>query len=628
MPVQPGSWDTGPVTAKALNTALYSIRPGNNHKPNGILFLANRPLLVEGLSDSSFTQPSSSGGTFKSVTGTGVWTSYFDSSVLFGPGADGPAGTATGTFTPIVFASDGTAGDTPGGYYLTWGFPGWTETRNAGASGAGLLEAGSVTAGGAQFSGTARPNCSYALDIAQVPNPSTLNLMGYCSDSSGSSFTYTSKTGDYSGPCPRYYTAWAGISTGAGTVAAVPSPTVWAAGGTVTSALLNGAAVNNPLTLLNAPPTLRAGSLLATSITSGTAFTVPIGTPQADTYSAYTVSSRTWTVPLSGVYLVHAMVYYAAGATSSMYAGITVNGSLVLYGPACQSGSTGNTAPQMTRLLDLQAGDTVKLVTYSNAPGNTLGSAYECRLVTLWMSALAPSDGAWSWTPPATGYRWQAGTPGTALTAAFAAHLTNDLSFLLQRPYLLAYQGTAQAGLSQNVFHTVTMDTVQGRAHASAGDPYSGWHSGASNYYEAPVAGWYLVQAGYFQSVPGTTPASCTAGILQSPAGITSPDQYQEASTVTTSLSPGAEAIGMYYLRAGDTVAPQYRQQDGGTFSTNASAGRESCFGVMWMGNLTGLPPFGVAIENRLRSCEQSLGRIRVRHSGRPVRRPLPRPRP
>jgi hypothetical protein len=585
VPVQPPAWDSGPVTAKALNTALYSARPGDNHKPDGILFHASRPLLVEGLLAGTVTQPSGGGGTFKSVTGAGNWKSYFDSSVLFGPGADSPFDTAAGTFTPQVFATDGVTSDVPGGYCLAWGFPAWTATRNGGASGAGLLEAGSTVAGGAQLSGTARPNCSYVLDAVQLANPQTVNLMGYCSDSSGSAFTYTSKAADYSGATTRFYAMWAGISADYGTVASVPAPTGWALGGTVTTALLNGNAVNNPLTLLNAPPLLRAGSNLATSVTSGSVTTVQLGAPQIDNYAAFTVGSRTWTVPLKGVYLVHGMVYYASGAADSAYAGIEVNGSLVLYGPAYQSAGTGNTACQVTRLLDLEAGDTVKLVTLTNGTGNTLGSGYQCRLVTLWMSAIAPSDGAWSWTPPSTGFRWQAGAAGTAFISQLAEHLTNDLSFLVQRPYLLAWQGTAQTGLSQDAFHTVTMGPVAGRVHSSAGDSYGGWQPGSGGYYRAPVNGWYLVQDGFFQSVPGSVPASCTAAILQDPPGTAVPDQYQQAATVTASQSPGAEAIGAYYLRAGDTVQPQYQQQDGGTFSTNVSAGKESHFGVMWLSN-------------------------------------------
>ena len=585
MPVPPGSWSAGPVTAKALNTALYSVQPGNNHKPDGILFHANRPLLVEAMASTAVTQPSSSGGTFKSLAGSANWKNYFDSSVLFGPGADSPYNTAAGTFTPAVFASDGISTDQPGGYYVAWGFPAWTATRNAGASGAGLLEAGGTVAGGAQFSGTARPNCSYVLDAVQLGTGQTVNLMGYCSDSSGSAFTVTGNSTDYSGAVTRFGVMWAGVALDGGTVGTVPAPTVWAALGTVTSALLNGNAVNLPLTLLNNPPLLRAGSLLATSITSGSAVTVPLGTPQIDTYAAYSVSTRAWTAPLDGVYLVHGCAYYASGATNSMYAGLSINsGALVLYGPACQSAGSGNTCCQVTRLLDLHAGDTVKLVTLTNGASNTLGSGFQCRLVSLWMSALAPSNGAWSWTPPSTGFRWQAGSQGSTLIAQFAQHLTNDLSFLLQRPYLLAYQGTAQTGLSQNAFHTVTMDTVAGRVHATAGDSYGGWQGTASTY-AAPVNGWYLVLDGFAQSVPVSTPASCTAAILQSPAGSASPDQYQQATTVTTSQTPGAEGIGAYYLRAGDTVAPQYRQQDGGTFSTSVAAGRESSFGVMWLCN-------------------------------------------
>lgn len=585
MPLPPAPFSAGPVTASALNTALYTYVPGNQFTPTGILFACTRPLLVEGLIASALTQPSSTAGTFKSITGSGNWKNYFDSTALYGGGADTLYDTAAGTFNPGVPGSGGTSTDPAGGLYLAWGFAGFAATVHAGGSGAGLSANGTTISGGIQASSTTRVNAAYALDLLRASNGQLTNLMGYCSDTSGSAFTYTSNLQDYSGELTRFYSMWAGVTPG--NVAAsgtVPVPAAWATLGTVTSALLNGNGIGAPLTILAGPPALRAGTALTTAITGGSVVTVPLGTPQVDTNTAFSASTHTWTVPADGVYLVHGLAYYGTATTTNVQAGIQVNGSLTLWGPAYQAAASGSTAPEVTRLLDLHSGDTVKLVTQSNTAGNVLGSAFQSRLVSLWMSALAPSNGAWSWTPPDTGFRWQAGTPGSTLTTQFQQHLTNDLSFLIQRPYLLAYQGTAQTGLSQNAFHTITMDTVAGRVHATAGDPYSGWHTTSGGYYAAPADGWYLVVAGYAQSVPGTAPASCIAAVLQTPAGLSSPDQYQRISTSSGTFLPGAEAISAYYLRAGDTVQPQYQQQDGGTFSTAVTAGHESSFGCVWIG--------------------------------------------
>jgi hypothetical protein len=586
MPLAPGSFPSGPVTAKLLDTSLYTFTPGNQFSPNGILFACTRPLLVEGLTGTALTQPSSTAGTWHAITGSGDWKSYFDSAALYGGGADTQWSTAAGTLNPAVPGSDGSSTDQAGGIYVAWGFAGFSATTHAGGSGAGIGENGTVVAGGLQLSSTARGNIAYALDMAEVSNGQLLNLEGYCSDSSGSSYAYNNVSTDYSGDLTRFYGVWASILPVNGVfsvLGSVPAVTSWAQGGTVTSALLNGNAIGNPLSLLALPPAVRAGAALTTAVANGSVVTVPLGTAQIDSYSAWSPSAHDWTVPLDGVYLVHGMAYFGTATTANVQAGILVNAA-ALWGPACTAAGSGSTAPQVTRLLDLHAGDVVKLIATTSATGgNSLGNAYPSRLVSLWLSALAPSNGAWSWTPPDTGFRWQAGTPGSALPGLFQQHLTNDLSFLIERPYLLAYQSAPQSGLSQNAFHTITMDTQAGIAHATPGDPYDGWRTGSGGFYEAPVPGWYLVVAGFSQSVPGSTPASCVAGILQTPAGANSPDWYQQVSTTSGSLLPGAEAIGAYYLRAGDTIQPQYQQQDGGTFSTAVTAGHQSSFGAVWI---------------------------------------------
>ena len=582
MPLNPDSFLANePPTAKQLNTALYTYTPGSNFTPTGILFHANRPLLVEGL-EQNVNVNSSSAGTTTSLSGSGNWKNYFDNTALFGGGADTLYDTAAGTFNPGVPGSAGAAGSA-GGHFIIWGFADVSATTNVRGAGAYLNVSGTLVSGGKQLSSITHDNSSYALDLVTTTSNQKTSLSAWVADQSAGTYTTKFNLTDYSGETTRFYGFWGGVLSNGATVSSVPVIPAWSSASTVTSVALNNSVIGAPLNLLNDPPILRVGTNLnGTSILSGTVTTVPLSASQVDTYSAWNSGTSTYTVPISGVYLVHGCVSYAVGTTNNVQALITVN-STSIYGPAYQTTTTVIFNCEVTRLLDLNAGDTVKLSTFTN--GSNSLSTDLCRLVLIWMAGLASGNSTESFTPPSTGYRWQAGTSNASLVTAFQQHLTNDISFLVQRPYLLAYQGTAQTGLSQNAFHTITMDTVGGLVHTSAGDPYGGWHSGTANsFYAAPVDGWYLVTAGYAQSALASGTAHCLAAIVQSPAGSQSPDQFQRISTTTTGLNPGAEAIGAYYLRTGDTVQPQYQQQNGGvTFSTVVTAGHQSSFGVVWL---------------------------------------------
>jgi hypothetical protein len=580
MPLNPASFPASePPTAKQLNTALYTYTPGSNFTPTGVLFHANRPLLVEGL-QVTLSQASSSSGSTTPLSGSGNWKNYFDNASLFGGGADTAYDTANGWLNPGTPGSDGIPGSA-GGHFVIWGFPCFSATTNARGAGSYLIANGTAVSGGKQLSSTTHDNASYVMDIVTTVSGQTTSLTGWCADTSGNPYAYRFNLTDYSGETTRFYGFWCGVVSGGATVSSVPVIPAWNSASTVTSTVLNTSAVGGPMTLLNNPPVLRVGtSLGGSSPGASTLSIVPLGGAQVDTYSAWTSSASFYTVPVSGVYLVHGYVFYSTSTTNNVQAIIFINSATAVYGPAYQAVSGINFGCEVTRLLDLEAGDIIQLATFTNG-SNSYGSDL-CRIMVTWMAALGTGSTV-SFTPPDTGYRWQAGTSGNSLVTAFQQHLANDVSFLIQRPYLLAYQSTAQTGLSQNVFHTITMNTVSGIVHGSAGDPYGGWHTSSGGYYAAPVDGWYLVIAGYAQSSLASGTASCLAGILQTPAGSQSPDYYQHVSTTTTGLNPGAEAIGVYYLRAGDTVQPQYLQQDAGTFSTTVTAGHQSSFGVVWL---------------------------------------------
>jgi hypothetical protein len=567
-----------PPTAKQLNTALYTYTPGSNFTPNGILFHANRPLLVEGL-QTELTQGSNGTGLITQLDGSGNWKNFFDNTALFGGGADTLYNTASGRFNAGVAGSYGIAG-TAGGHYIIWGFPCFGSTTNADGAGAILsVNNGGTVSGGKQLSSTTHDNCSYALDLVTSTSGLYTSLGGWCADASSAAYNYRYNLTDYSGETTRFTAFWCSTVANQIDVADVPVPPVWTDTSAVTSAILNNSAIVQPMNLLNAPPVLRVGTQLSTTITAGNVITIPLQAAQTDNYNAWNSGASTYTVPVTGVYLVHGYVYYAISAAGNVQAVINVNGTSI-FGPAYQGVTSTNTGCQITRLLDLNVGDIVQLATYNNSSGNHLGADLS-RLVLSWLGSTSVPNGL-TWTPPNAGYRWQAGTSNADLVAAFQQHLTNDISFLLQRPYLLSYQSTVQTELSQDVFHVITMDTVKGIVHGSTGDPYGGWND-AENYYSAPVDGWYLVIAGFAQSALASGTASCLAAILQTPAGSQSPDWYQHISTTSTVLSPGAEAIGVYYLRAGDSVQPQYQQQDGGSFSTYTAAGNQSSFSVIWL---------------------------------------------
>jgi len=601
VPVDPSAWTaSSPVTASQLNTDLYTYTPGNNHTPNGILFHSTPPMVYSNLRDTGSlgSQPSSSGGSLKSMESNGGWRAHIDNNALFATGADFMGPNAAGHYLPTVPGSAGSAVSV-GGTYLAWGVCVFAATTTADASGCTLYYNGATAArGGMQLSSTTRDNASYVLDLMTASPPSTTALGGYCADTGGS-FAYKANSVDYANETSLFGMLWTGFdpAVNSAVLGSLPTPTTGYTGGsTITSSGMNGNNLAAPLKFLNNRPQMRASGLLATSIPNSgtigaTTTKVPLNTADIDPWGSFNTSTSTFTAPVSGIYLVHGTVCYSTATGSNRVAGFQVNGTQNIWGPSYQNTGLTQTKPQCTRLLDLQAGDTLTLVTCQNSGGSTnLSNVIASRLVAVWMAAIASSNGSVSWTPPDTGFRWQAGTPGSSLPAQFNAHLANDLSFLIQRPYLLAYQTSAQSGLSNPGFSIITMDHLGGRIHNSAGDNYGGWTSGGSNYYSAAVPGWYLAINHVAQAVPSSTPAHCLAAIgyftnTGATQGSSAQMWGQHVRTTSGSYQPGAEAIGLFYLRAGDRIQPQYEQQDGGaTYNTTTTiSGQESAFGCVWV---------------------------------------------
>ena len=164
----------------------------------------------------------------------------------------------------------------------------------------------------------------------------------------------------------------------------------------------------------------------------------------------------------------------------------------------------------------------------------------------------------------------------------------------MNRPYLTAWQNLTQTNLNSDVFTTIKLDSAEGLIHnGDNGDNYTGWTSGASNLYTAPVAGWYLTCFEFFTSQAGATTATATAALLPSTSGGVTPSQtpdYYQAQTVTTNgaIGGGAAGLGLYYLNVGETLTPQLMGAGfGGTYNTiggtSAGGAFHSTLSAIWI---------------------------------------------
>lgn len=625
MPIIPSTWQTNyPITAHQLNQDLYTY-DGSYFGANGVFFHSNRPILLESYALASVVK-AAKGGSFTVLGGSqGSAINILDNAALYGSGSDFPGDAASfqseGAIAP---GSNGLAGQYGGWMLFTafvpvTNFSGTSNTYGVvwylGALGSPLQDIGCMTQGSAS-----RSNCGFAVDLIQrqyaplttasgsviTSQPSAIYQPAmFAVDPAGTSIDVIANTVSTVGQTPRFMELWMGVSNGNGlTVATIPTPlTSITSASTLTSATLN-TTIQQTLNLLNNPPMLNTQLQNTSAITANTVTTVPFTfTPQIDNYNGYSTANTQYIVPLPGMYFVHANIIYATAFNSgSALAGIQVNGTNY-FGGAYNATPPGqqNTGASVTKLLDLNKGDTVKTVTVTSA-NTSFGTANVSHFIMAWMCPIATSTQAW--TPPdVTGFTFQAGTPpGTAassLVTVMNTKIANDINFLLNRPYLSVHQTTAQTAQTQNTWHTITMQSTVGLVHGSNGDNYAGWSS-ANNWYVAPVNGWYMAIEEISAATTSTSSSgnSLVAGFsVPTSGGVTSPttdnnghagqpDWYQQIMVTNSWTYPtGATGIGMYYLLAGETIQPCAMYQASGTWGTDVTHNFDSHFNVIWMSN-------------------------------------------
>lgn len=587
MPVDPRTWSQlDPVTASRLNGDLASYH-GLQFAPTGVRFHARRPL-YKSTQVTTASLPVQPGGWRTPFQGYG-------SSVLVDTGADYGElldATFSGTIQDNVAGSAGEPLAIPlpaanGGWYLTSTFVPMqcaASVPYAAAIANGFSGANpNITGMGTRQAGNSTHDTTpYAVDLTLFGTQGFFPVAF-----NGNSVSSTIRTTvDGSGEAVYWQAHWASIDPDHAYLAAQPAPkTSWLSTDTVTAALLNGPnGIRDVLRFLNCPPALRVNTNYSTSCANNTDTLVQMGTTALDSYNGWSgFTASTYTVPRSGLYLGYGLVSFKPGGTQGR-AGINVNGT-TYWGPASPAPSTGDQCVSKIQVFDLLAGDTVQLRAMQGS-GGTLGTATDLlpRLVLLWLgnkgvpAALA--------SVPDLSYRYAAGTPAVSMLATLNNHLANDLNFLTSKPYLLAYQGTAQA-IPDSTDTALTMDTVSGMIHNSNGDNYSGWSS-ANHNYVAPRDGWYMaVMENFFPPATLTASPATFAEFQHSQhSGAQSAwDWYQHQNATTGNMPCGAAALGYYYLRAGDTLTPgcQAQLMSSGSTDTSVVAGAQSHCEIVWV---------------------------------------------
>lgn len=585
MPIPPYAWQLNDfVTAYRLNSELRRTG-GQPFLPNGTGWHASRPVFKT-FTNVNLPAVSSSWQYFYASNAT-TWQSTADTGFFAGAKLDeGNNGQINGADLLNGSATSGNAGGTA---LLTHVTPFGTASGNTVKAGTAYYNGSAWT----QFSqGTVQPTnggqgCNpFALDLVDIGGvwTSGTRWTGMFSAASGGP-AWNSHNTDGSGTQTRMAAFWAGGDVGSPTIpAGVPTITPSYSPTTpLTSAALN-AQLQQTMLMLNNPPLLRAspigGSATSVPNSANTVITYPTPTPGGnsgiDNYNGFNTSTNAYTCPLAGLYLVAAFTAWSSMSSGSVArTGVTVGGTNYSGANSISGGSAMTTAK--VQVFNCAAGTQIQHYGFQ-ASGGTISTANAgawngSYMVIVYLGpAVTPSPLP---TVPDITYLFQAGTPASQMPAVLTNYLANDLSFLVGRPYLQAVQGSAQTGIAMGT------DTALTGLTASS-DNYAGF---ASNTYTAQRAGWYLAVQETFMAAPSLGSGSQCAGFIVNPAGSVSADRYQQQNAWTGN-GGGAAAVGIYYLRAGDTIQPSILSQATSSTTTStfvSGAGGQSHFELVWL---------------------------------------------
>jgi hypothetical protein len=278
-------------------------------------------------------------------------------------------------------------------------------------------------------------------------------------------------------------------------------------------------------------------------------------TPTWDTYGAFNNTTSTYTCPLPGLYFVAAFGGFDSPTltNAAIFTGVSINGTSYFGAPVSSVAGNPGRAGKV-QVFSLNAGDTIQHVMLQGAGASlNTSTTYGSYFIVLWLGYNS-TPGTLPSAPDPT-YLFTAGTNPANTISAFQNHIANDLLFLTQKPYTLAYQTVAQTGIANQTWTPVSMSNNKGIVHADSAVSYGGW---STNTYTVPRTGYYLCVLETSMATPSlTSTPQYAAGFFVVPSGISNVDWFgEQRAVIGASYGGGSTAVAIYYLRQGDTIQP------------------------------------------------------------------------
>jgi hypothetical protein len=576
MPLPPYVWQNNDFVSASRLTAELRQTLGQFYQPNGVRFHALRPV-YKNYAKNGFTPVASAGWNGLYSTTTGNYTVQVDTaSTSSGPVDPLCYGGMAGGSLATAGGATGSAG--AGGLALAWSSVPYNAVASTYAQ-AGLYDTDNssniIGSGGTvqPIGTTTYPPTSWALDLVDWGQHSPSG--GFFKTATATLAASSSPDGS-GGPTARTSAFWASMYPANGTVLAGSSlPTIQSSlvnGNSVTPAMLN-ASIGQAMSLLNMPPAFRANC--SVSLASGTSTLVNYASPTYDTYSAWNTSTSTYTCPLPGLYLVYSVGGYATAPGGWTQQALKINGSFAHTGPAYGTVAGQPVASATARIFSLQAGDTIQQ--YINCATATATSALSPTLVILWLGATGQplNNGL---PAPDTTFNYAAGLPGSQVAGMLTNNVLYDIQRLIYRPYAMGWQSTAQT-VTASTFNVQNLDTYTCPVHGDNTDIYGSFYN---SQWTASLSGWYLVcYENYAASIAGAAPVAI-AGIAPWPPGQNTIDYQQVNMVPNGSFGGGATMLGLFYLRAGDSIIPQHWSTATATY-TNGSGTYSPHMEAVWI---------------------------------------------
>lgn len=357
----------------------------------------------------------------------------------------------------------------------------------------------------------------------------------------------------------------------------LPAPRAWSPGDLVTVPRMRADAADAVAFLLQRP-LLIGQSTTGEPVTTGNDVTLTMDATLTDTWAGFSnPASNVYACQVPGWYLCDARIpfAYSSSTPAPLAAGFSssdTSGGATFYGAWTVNGSTAGTVlARAVDLIQMQSTTITAVIARQNSGGSVNLNSGPPDIPTVSMRwACALSGTAPLPVPPLTAVP-------TPITAAWLNSCLRDtVNFLVYPPAVRAHYTAGSSTLANTTLASpaiVPLTTVDL-------DNYSGFTTGASAHYTAPVAGRYLL-AGQLNLASSSTTTWYACGVR---VNGTTPFWGGITRFAGTSLTGGASITKRLRLSAGDTVQLIAAQASGGAIAYNTAAASQTRLIALWEG--------------------------------------------